>query len=76
MYQKENKELKIIALYTSDYSQRLYLREISRKAQVPLKTVQNVLYLLEKNKILILLGSLTIIIGLAVFMASRMRRKR
>lgn len=52
MYQKRNKELNIIALYTGNYKQRFYLREISRLTKIPLKTIQNLLVNLEKNKIL------------------------
>lgn len=51
-YQKRNKELEVIALYRGDYKRRFYLREISRLSKLPLKTSQNVLASLEKNKIL------------------------
>ncbi len=52
MYQKRNKELEIIALYRSDYKSEFYLRQISKLAKLPLKTAQNVLFSLEKNKVL------------------------
>ena len=52
MYQKRNKELKIIALYRGNYKTRFYLREISKLTKIPLKTVQNVLNALESGKIL------------------------
>lgn len=52
MYQKRNKELEVIALYSGDYKSRFYLRQISQLTKIPLKTVQNILSLLEKNKIL------------------------
>lgn len=52
MYQKRNKELVILALYLGDYTKQFYLREISKLAKIPLKTTQNLLSNLEKNKIL------------------------
>jgi len=52
MYQKRNKELEIIALYKGNYKSRFYLRQISLLSELPLKTTQNVLTNLEKNKIL------------------------
>ena len=51
MYQKRN-ELDIIALYRGDYRRQLYLREISKKTGIPLKTTQTLLTSLEKNSIL------------------------
>lgn len=52
MYQKGNKEFEIIALYRSNYQKRFYLREISKLTKIPLKTVQNILAKLEKERIL------------------------
>ena len=52
MYQKRNKELDVIALYSGDYKSRFYLRQISKLAKLPLKTCQNVLVNLEKEIIL------------------------
>ncbi len=52
MYQKRNKELAIIALYSGDYEARFYLRQISKLAKIPLKTCQNILANLEKERIL------------------------
>lgn len=52
MYQKRNKELEIIDLFRGNYKARFYLREISKLSKLPLKTCQNVLTILEKNKIL------------------------
>ena len=52
MFQKGYKELKIISLYTGSYKKQFYLREISRLSQIPLKTCQNVLFNLERSKIL------------------------
>ena len=52
MYQKGNKELDIIALYSGDYKSRFYLRQISKLAKLPLKPCQNTLIALEKEKIL------------------------
>ena len=52
MYQKRNKELEIIALYRDNYKSEFYLRQISKLAKLPLKTAQNVLFNLEKNKVL------------------------
>ncbi len=52
MYQKRNKKLEVIALYTSNYKAEFYLRQISKLAKLPLKTCQNILAVLEKEKIL------------------------
>jgi len=52
MYKKRNNELEILALYTKNYRNELYLREISRRTRLPLKTTQNTLFLLEKDNIL------------------------
>jgi predicted nucleotidyltransferase len=52
MYQKRNKELDIISLYSGDYNARFYLREISKLSKLPLKTCQNTLVNLEKESIL------------------------
>ena len=52
MYQKRNKELEVIALYTSNYKTEFYLREIAKLTKLPLKTCQNILINLEKEKIL------------------------
>jgi len=52
MYQKRNKELEIIALYGDNYKSEFYLRQISKLAKLPLKTAQNTLFNLEKNKVL------------------------
>jgi predicted nucleotidyltransferase len=52
MYQKGNNELKVLSLYGGDYNARFYLREISKLAKLPLKTCQNTLINLEREKIL------------------------
>ncbi len=52
MYQKRNKQMEVIALYTSNYKAEFYLRQISRLTKIPLKTCQNTLSNLEKQKIL------------------------
>ena len=52
MYQNRNKDLEIISLYVTGYNARFYLREISKLSKLPLKTCQNALSDLEKNKIL------------------------
>ncbi|MEK6904149.1 MAG: hypothetical protein AABW87_01000, partial [Nanoarchaeota archaeon] len=52
MYQKRNKELDIIALYSGNYKAEFYLRQISKLAKLPLKTCQNALINLEKGRIL------------------------
>ncbi len=52
MYQRRNKELMVIALYSGNYKAEFYLRQISRLTELPLKTCQNVLVELEKEKIL------------------------
>jgi len=52
MYQKRNKELDVISLYRGDYNARFYLREISKLSKLPLKTCQNTLVGLEREKIL------------------------
>ena len=52
MYQKRNKELDAIALYSGDYKAEFYLRQVSKLAKLPLKTCQDTLKILEKEKIL------------------------
>lgn len=52
MYTKRNKELSVIALYSGDYKARFYLRQIGRLSKMPLKTCQNVIANLEKERIL------------------------
>jgi len=52
MYQKRNKELEVITLYTSNYKAEFYLRQIAKLTKLPLKTSQNILLRLEKEKIL------------------------
>lgn len=52
MYKREYNKERIIALYTGDYKHELYLREISRLANMPLKTTQNTLQALEKTNII------------------------
>lgn len=52
MYQKRNRELDVIALYSGDYKAKFYLRQISKLAKLPLKTCQNTLLNLEKERIL------------------------
>jgi DNA polymerase sigma len=49
---KNQNELKVIALYLSNYTAQFYLREISKFTKIPLKTTQNTVAILEKNKIL------------------------
>jgi predicted nucleotidyltransferase len=52
MYQKRNNNLDVVSLYSGDYNARFYLREISKLAKLPLKTCQNTLVNLEREKIL------------------------
>ena len=52
MYQKRNKGLEVIALYTGNYKAEFYLRQIAKLAKLPVKTCQNILSQLEKDKIL------------------------
>ena len=52
MYQKRNNELEVVSLFRGNYKTRFYLREISKLSKLPLKTCQNTLRNLEKNKIL------------------------
>ena len=52
MYQKRNKELKVMELYLPDYKKQFYLREISKLAKIPLKTTQIILSNLEKDRVL------------------------
>lgn len=51
MYIKRYNEQKVIALYLGNYQARFYLRQISKLTKLPLRTCQNTLALLEKNKI-------------------------
>jgi len=52
MYPKRNKKIDVIALYTRNYKSEFYLRQISKLAKLPLKTCQNILAILENEKIL------------------------
>ncbi len=52
MYLKGNKDLGVLALYLGDYAREYYLREISKRAALPLKTTQRVLATLEKSSII------------------------
>jgi predicted nucleotidyltransferase len=52
MYQKGNKKLEVIALYTGNYKSEFYLRQIAKFAKLPLKTCQNTLLKLEKEKVI------------------------
>ncbi len=52
MYNIRYNSLKLLALYLGDYRKQIYLREISRLANLPLKTTQNLLSELGKNKVL------------------------
>ena len=52
MYQNRNNQLEIISLFKGNYKVRFYLREISKLSKIPLKTCQNALISLEKNKVL------------------------
>jgi predicted nucleotidyltransferase len=52
MYPNRNNELEIISLFRGNYKERFYLREISKISKISLKTCQNTLVKLEKNKIL------------------------
>ncbi len=52
MYNIRYNSLKLLALYLGDYRKQIYLREISRLANLPLKTTQNLVAELEKSKIL------------------------
>ena len=52
MYQKGNKEFRILSLYLGDYSKEFYLREISKHSKLPLRTTQRILWELEKTRII------------------------
>lgn len=52
MYQKRNKDLEVLKLYTKGYENQFYLREISKLTGIPLKTTQTLLAHLEKKNIL------------------------
>lgn len=52
MYQKRNKHLEVLALFLGDYNRQFYLREISKLTKIPLKTTQNIIFNLEKERIL------------------------
>lgn len=52
MYQKRNKELRILDLYLEDYNKEFYLREISRLTKIPLKTTQNLMLNFEKIRVI------------------------
>ena len=57
MYLKRNNILEILRLYLGDYSKQYYLREICSLTKIPLKTTQNLLSILDKEKIL--MGSIS-----------------
>ncbi|MBI2543256.1 MAG: nucleotidyltransferase domain-containing protein [Candidatus Aenigmarchaeota archaeon] len=52
MYQKRNRELEVLSLFTINYKREIYLREISKFSRIPLKTTQNTLKSLEKSRII------------------------
>ncbi|HLD04394.1 MAG TPA: nucleotidyltransferase domain-containing protein [Candidatus Nanoarchaeia archaeon] len=52
MYLKRNDELAVLELYFGGYTRQFYLREISRRAKLPVKTTQNVVGRLEQGRIL------------------------
>ena len=52
MYQKRDNRAAILSLYTGDYGRELYLREIGRLARIPVKTAQDALFSLMKQKVL------------------------
>lgn len=52
MYQKRNKGLKVLSLYTKGYKKKFYLREISKLTSIALKTTQTTLARLEEENIL------------------------
>jgi predicted nucleotidyltransferase len=52
MYPNRNNELEIISLFRGNYKERFYLREISKMSKISLRTCQNTLIKLERNKIL------------------------
>ena len=52
MYQKRNNIFSILSLYLADYNRQFYLREISRLSRIPLKTTQNLMSHLEKEKVI------------------------
>jgi len=53
MYQKRNNELEILTQYLGNYKHEFYLREISRITNIPLKTSQDAVKNLHKNRILL-----------------------
>jgi len=52
MYLNRNNELEVMSLFRGNYNARYYLRQISKLSKLPLKTCQNTLLILEKQKIL------------------------
>jgi len=52
MYLKGNNNLVVLALYSRNYKAEFYLRQISRLTKIPLKTCQNILSYLEKERVL------------------------
>ncbi|MBI5797486.1 nucleotidyltransferase domain-containing protein [Candidatus Woesearchaeota archaeon] len=52
MYTKRDSLLEVLKLYTGDYTQEFYLREIARLTKMPLKTTQNAVLVLEEYRIL------------------------
>jgi len=52
MYLKKNNDFAIVSLYTGGYEKKMFLREISRRTSIPLKTTQNTLKKLMAHNIL------------------------
>ena len=52
MYQNKYNNLRILELYSKDYTKKIYLREISKLSNLPLRNVQVILDRLEKEKVL------------------------
>src|SRR3989344_3838371 len=52
MYQNRNNQMELLGLFRGNYKKQIYLRMISKLSKIPLKTTQNTLIFLEKERII------------------------
>ena len=52
MYPKRDNRFEVLKLYAKGYDKEFYLREISKLTKIPVKTIQNTLFILEKENLL------------------------
>ena len=52
MYHNRNNQMELLGLFRGDYKKQIYLRMISKLSDIPLKTTQDTLSFLEKERII------------------------